>query len=223
MVSWLAVGLISAATFATMQWVRPGLPGAGDIEARLLFVSRSREYWVIAWFLRAAAATALLAALVSISRTLTPGYPVLRTVALHLACAGLVAELVAGSISALVVPALAERFLAGEVELLGVMEALEGISVALVALIATGLTAFSGALLCHAAYRTPPFPRPLAAVGLLVWAAGFLGAGATLAGSTAGLALVTMLYPPLLAFWVGSIAAVHFRPPGAAPPSSLRS
>jgi len=213
--------LISAATLATMQWVRPGLPGAGDIEARLLFVSRYRECWVAAWFLRASAATALFAALVCISRTLTPGYPVLRTVALHLACAGLMAELVAGSISALVAPALADRYLAGEVELLGVMDALEGISVALVALIATGLTAFSSALLCHAAYHTPPFPRPLAAVGLLVWAAGFMGAGATLAGSTAGLTLVTMLYPPLLAFWVASIAAVHFRPP--APPSSLRS
>ena len=206
------MGLIAAATLATMQWIRPGMPGADYIEARMLFVSRSPEYWVAAWFLRASAATAVLAAFVGISRTLTPGYPVLRTVALHLASAGLVAELVAGSVSALVVPALAGRFLAGEVELLGVIDALEGVSVALVALVATGMTSFSGALLCHAAYHTPPFPRPLAGVGLCAWAAGFLGAGATLAGSTAGLTLVIMLYPPLLAFWIAGVAATHFRP-----------
>ena len=40
-----------------------------------------------------------------------------------------------------------------------------------------------------------------------------LAAGASLAGSAAGLALVVMLYPPLLAFFVAGVAVSQFRKP----------
>ena len=76
-----------------------------------------------------------------------------------------------------------------------------------------GLVSVGGALVGHAASRTPPFPRWLATASILVWGAGLASAGAVLAGSATGLTLHTALFLPMLALWSAGVASTHFRPP----------
>jgi len=213
-ISWAAAVVVGVAAVLTALVLRDGLPGGGTFTERMESVaSGGLGQWAVYWIVRMLAAILVLAFLVTLSRTLTPGYPALRSVAVQIVAIGVAAELIAVATLAVVLPPLAARYGAGETEFLPVITAVEGAAVTLSAFLGTGLVSVGGALIAHAAGRTPPFPRSLAVASLCVWGPGFLVAGATLSASTRGLDIYTLLYLPVLALWIAAVAASHFRPP----------
>jgi hypothetical protein len=212
-ISWMAALTVGAAAAFTALTINQGLPGGGDFETRVAHVAESRGPWMFAWLMRMTGAVLTLAFLVALSRTLTPGFAALRSIAVQILALATGAELLAGTLLGVVLPPLAARAAGGESGLRDLVEMIEGIGVVLSAFLGTGLLCVAGALLSHAAARTPPFPRTMAVVSTFVWAAGFLVAGATFSGSTRGLGLMSAIFLPLVAFWAAAVASTHFRPP----------
>lgn len=212
-IAWAAALIVGSAAAFTALTINGGLPGGGDFETRVAHVAESRGSWMFAWFLRMAGSVLTLAFLVALSRTLTPGFAALRSIAVQILTVATAAELLAGSLLGVVLPHLAVRAAGGEPGLQDLIELLEGTGIVLSAFLGTALLSLAGALLSHAAARTPPFPRTMAVVSTFVWAAGFLVAGATFSGSTRGLGLMSAIFLPLIAFWAAAVASTHFRPP----------
>jgi hypothetical protein len=211
-VSWAAAVLSGAAAVLSVMWLKAGTTAPSGFDARMAHVAADPGLWAGGWILRSLASALILAAMVALSRSLTPGYPVLRTVAVHLAAIAVAAETFAAAVNSAVLPALAAR-VGGDAEMRAATVALEAAAAAISGVVGAGLLAAGGALLAHAAFHTPPFPRALALLSLPVWAAGFAAAGGTLAGSATGSDLLSYLFLPLLAFWLAAVAAIHFRPP----------
>jgi hypothetical protein len=212
-VSWAAAVAAGASAVVSVMWLQTGSTSPTGFDGRMGHIAADPGLWVAGWVIRSLAVVLVLAAFVALSRSLTPGYPVLRTVGLHLVAIGVAAEIVSAAVSSAVLPALAVRVGEGEAGLRGATVALEAAVAAASGVVCSGLLATGGALLTHAAFRTPPFPRSLALVSLPVWGAGFAAAGGTLAGSATGSDLYAYLFLPLFAFWIATVATIHFRPP----------
>lgn len=208
-VSWGAAIALGAAALVSLTSL--DLAPAGFAE-RMAALADRRGAWVAGWIVRMLAAGFLLAFFVAMSRALTPGHPILRSVAVPLATAAATAELLSGTLASTVLPALAAR-IGEEPEVLPSAQLVEGMVTALSGVVTAGLFAVAGALLGHAAFRTPPFPRGLALAALPVWGIGVAAAGATLAGGRGGADLVAYLFLPLLAIWTCGVAVTFFRPP----------
>lgn len=201
--------MLAAAAFVSLTSLQPAASGFAE---RMQILGAHRGAWVTGWILRMLAAGFLLAFFVALSRALTPGHPILRSVAVPLATAAATAEMLSGTLASTVLPALAAR-LAEEPEILPSAQLVDGAVAALSGVVTAGLFAIAGALLGHAAFRTPPFPRGLALASLPVWGIGMAAAGATLAGGRGGADLIAYLFLPLLAIWTAGVAATFFRPP----------
>jgi hypothetical protein len=207
--SFVAAVALAVAAFVTLSSLQLGATG---FEERLKLLLDQQGAWVTGWSLRMVSAGLLLAFFVALSRALTPGHPILRSVAVPLATVAAAGEIFSGTLAATVLPALAGR-VAEEPEVLPSAQVVEAVAASLSGVVAAGLFAIAGALLTHAAFRTPPFPRALALASLPVWGVGVAAAGATLAGSRGGGDLIAYLFLPLLAIWTFGVGVTFFRPP----------
>ena len=206
----VAAGL---AAVVSAVFLHDGTLHATDLAERTGYLVDHQGAWTAGWLVRMATVVLVLSMLVAITRTLTPGYPLLRSVSVQLVSIGAAAELLAGAVSIVALPVLAQRVAAGDGGAAGLFEAAEAGTIAASGFLGVGLVSVGGALVGHAASRTPPFPRWLATASILVWGAGLASAGAVLAGSATGLTLHTALFLPMLALWSAGVASTHFRPP----------
>jgi len=195
-VAWVAAAtnLVAAVCLATV--LRPGLPRPSTSALERSEYIRTHLFaWRLGWFAWHLAALALLALFVVLALRVRRAVPVIAVLAVACASAGLAADLAAeAALMALVPSATGSTFVE-----------LERASLLLTGYVANGLYSLAGALLTAAIWRE--LPRPLRALALVVWPAGFVLSAATLADSVTWEIAATAVVMPAFVVFAGGLGA----------------
>jgi hypothetical protein len=189
-VAYVAAGLNLVAAGAMFSILRPGLPVAGSqLLDRVAYLGARTGFWWGGWLVWHAAAIALVAFYVALAATWSRHAPLLSTLALLCATAGLAADLSAEALYMGVAPRLrAEAFALCE-DIAGIMTGY----------LANGLYTISGILLTWAGARQ--LPRFLVALAVPLWASGLSLSAASLIHSASGQFWSTAILMPLFVIW----------------------
>lgn len=180
--------LIAAATMLFL--LEPGLPLEGSaIESRQAWVASHRGVWWTGWIAWQAAAISLLGLYVGLAGLWRERAPILSTLALLVAAAGLAADLGAEAIYMGVLPGLARDGYA-TAELTGSI---------FTGYLGNGLYTLAGAMLTVVGRRD--LPRTLVALGCLVWTLGAWLSGSALVQSSWGMFWSTATLMPTFVLW----------------------
>ncbi|HYF11381.1 MAG TPA: hypothetical protein VEC09_03685 [Actinomycetota bacterium] len=189
-VAYLAAATNLAAGLVMLVALRRGIPaGEGELTRRLEYVSEHTLVWRIGWVTWMAAAITLLAFLAVLSVRWRERSPVMCTLALLCAAAGLAADLAAETILVVVAPGFR-----GEIFALG-----ESIAIGLTAFLGNGLYAVAGILLTLAGRRE--LPQSLLALAAAVWGSALWLSAAALVSSETGQFASAAVLIPLFVLW----------------------
>lgn len=202
-VAYVAAAVNLAAAGVMLMVLRQGLPaGERSLADRIAYVGTHPVSWRLGWIVWHAAALTLLGFFVVLARRWRGAAPVLCSLALLCAAAGLAADLGAQAVFMGVLPRLSPDE----------YRAFETLGVALTGYLGNGLYTVAGILLTVAGRKE--LPPGLIALGGAAWAAGLWLSAATIAHSSAGeYASAAILLPLFIAWaalvgrWLGSRAS----------------
>lgn len=188
--AYVAAGLNLAAALAMVLILQPGLPVEGSLHAdRMTFVNLHPALWWSGWLVWHAAAIGLLAFYVGLAGRWGHRSPLLTTLALLCAAAGLAADLGAETIYMTIAPRL-------DMDGFVIAESVAGI---LTGYLGNGLYTVAGILLTWAG--AGELPQPLLLLAVPVWAAGLSLSASSLVHSSWGQVWSTALLMPLIVLW----------------------
>lgn len=188
--AYVAAGLNLAAALAMLLVLQPGLPVIGSrLEDRIVYIHARPLVWWTGWLLWHAAAISLVGFYVGLAGQWGRRAPLVVTLALLCATAGLAADLMAEAIYMGIVPRLEPQ----------AFVLAEGVTSVMTGYLGNGLYTVAGILLTWAGLRV--LPTPLVWLAIPVWAAGLSLSAASLTGSTTGQFWSTAVLMPLFVLW----------------------
>ena len=188
--AYLAAATNLAAGLVMLAALRRGIPaGEDEVTRRLEYVSEHTLVWRLGWLTWMAAAITLLGLFAVLSVKWRERSPVMCTLALLCAAAGLATDLAAETILVVVVPGLR-----GEAFALA-----ESLAMALTAFLGNGLYAVAGILLTLAGRRE--LPRSVLVAAAAVWSSALWLSAAALVSSETGQFASAAVLMPLFVLW----------------------
>ena len=195
----LICSLIFIACLLMAGPMRGGMPVAGDLPTRLLFIEQQLALWQLGWLLWMGCALGLMLFACLLATALPNG--VLRSVGLTLVCLGIVPDLTAETLYAFVLPQLAQQGAA-----LDSLQLLDHLAMFLTGFLGNGLYNLGGLLLTVELWRCQPALRRWLWPGVMAWLLG-LGLSASIAlQQLLAAELLTAASMTLSTLWFAAIA-----------------